>query len=120
VDVEDLAPTLQLKEDGLPHQEGIKGSEEGLDGLAPRGRGLDAGKVFEAHQGGVEGAGDGGGGEVEGVHLRLELPDPLLLGHAEAVLLVHDEEAEVPEAHVLLEEAVGADDDVHRPLGEAF
>ncbi len=120
VDVEDLAPTLQLKEDGLPHEKRVKGSEEGPDGLAARGRGLDAGEVLQAHQGGVEGAGDGGGGEVEGVHLRLELPDPLLLGHAEAVLLVHDEEAEVLKAHVRLKKAVGADDEVHGALGKAL
>src|SRR5262249_8051829 len=38
---------------------------------------------------------------------------------AEALLLVHDEEAEVLEPDVLGEEAVRADDDVERPLLQA-
>ena len=51
--------------------------------------------------------------------LALERLQPLLLRHPEALLLVDDEQAEVAEAHVLGEQAVGADDDVHRALGDA-
>ena len=43
---------------------------------------------------------------------RLDLLQPLLVLDAEALLLVHHEEAEVPELHVLLDQAVGADGDV--------
>ena len=45
--------------------------------------------------------------------------EPLLVLHAEALLLVDDDEAEVREAHVLAEQPVRADDDVHRAVGEA-
>ena len=45
---------------------------------------------------------------------------PLLVLHAEALLLVHHDEAEVLEPHVLAEEPVRPDDDVHRPVGEAL
>ncbi len=37
---------------------------------------------------------------------------------AEALLLVDDDEPEVLEPHLLREEAVGADDEVDRPVGE--
>ena len=42
----------------------------------------------------------------------LQLLDRLLVGDAEALLLVDDEQAEVLERDVLGEQAVGADDDV--------
>ncbi|MEI2703773.1 MAG: hypothetical protein V9E89_00585 [Ilumatobacteraceae bacterium] len=38
--------------------------------------------------------------------------------HAEALLLVHHEQSEVLEAHVLLEQAVGADDAVDLATGQ--
>ena len=46
--------------------------------------------------------------EGQDVDLRAELLEPLLGGDAEALLLVDDEEAEVAEADVLREQAVGA------------
>jgi hypothetical protein len=42
----------------------------------------------------------------------------LLLAHAEALLLVDDDEAEVLELHVFLQQAVGADDHVDLALGQ--
>ena len=54
----------------------------------------------------------------------LQLLDALLVRHAEAVLLVDHDEAEVAERDVLLEQAVGADHDVDRarrePLEHGF
>ena len=47
------------------------------------------------------------------------LLDGLLVGDAEALLLVDDEEAEVLERDVVAEQAVGADDDVDRAVGQA-
>ena len=38
-----------------------------------------------------------------------QLLEPLLVGHAEALLLVHDEKAQVLELDVLLQQLVGAD-----------
>ena len=48
----------------------------------------------------------------------LRLLDALLVGDAEALLLVDHEQAEVLEAHVGGEQAVRADDDVELALGE--
>ena len=44
-----------------------------------------------------------------------QLLDPLLVRHAEALFLVHDEQAQVAEQHVLREQPVRADDHVHLP-----
>ena len=52
----------------------------------------------EAH---LQGARDGRGGEGQAVHGRAQLLEPLLGRHAEALLLVDHEEAEVAEDHVL-------------------
>ena len=45
-------------------------------------------------------------------------PERQALVHAEAVLLVDDGKAEVAERDVLLEQRMGADDDVDRALGK--
>ena len=50
--------------------------------------------------------------------LSLQLAQQLLLLDAEALLLVHDQQAEVLRAHVAREQPVGADQDVDLALGE--
>ena len=62
--------------------------------------------------------GIGGRGQGQHVHLGPEGLEPFLLAHPEAVLLVDDDEAEPPEAHVVLEQAMRADDDVDPPFAE--
>src|SRR5262249_24430385 len=91
-----------------------------LDGKSVDGRRLDDGEIAHAGQRHVERAGDGRGGEGEGVHAGAELLDPLLVGDAEAMLLVDHEEAQGAKAHVLGEEAMGADDHVHPSRTQAL
>ncbi len=74
---------------------------------------LQAGK---AH---LEGARDRRRRHREDVDAQLELAQELLLLHAEPLLLVDDEEAEVLGADVAREEAVRADQDVHAAFGES-
>ena len=52
------------------------------------------------------------------VHLGAQLLEPLLVRHAEALLLVNHQQAQVLEGDVLLQQAVRADDDVDRASGE--
>ncbi len=52
--------------------------------------------------------------EGEHVDPHLEAPQRLLLGHAEALLLVDDHQAQVLGLHVLREQPVRADEHVHR------
>ena len=92
----------------------------GLHRLAVPGRLLNGGHIPYAREGHVQRPGNGGGGEGQGIHL-LRPPAQLLLGrHAEALLLVDDEQAQVVESYVLLQQLVGADEQVHLALGRAL
>ena len=114
VEEEDLSIAFQLAQDGLAHQVGTVLGHEGLDGQTLFGRRVDDAHVADAGQGHVQGTGDGRGGEGEDVNLGAHLLEAFLVGDAEAVFLVHDDQAEVIETDVLLENAVGADDDIDR------
>ena len=71
------------------------------------GGGLDGAHVADAGEGEVERARDGRRGHGEDVDLGAHLLEALLVGDAEALLLVHDDEAEVLERDVFLDEAGG-------------
>ncbi len=60
----------------------------------------------------MQGARNGSGGESERVHVLAHFLEAFFVGDAEALLLVHDEQAEILELYVLRKEAVGADDNV--------
>ncbi len=92
----------------------------GADGSPALGRGLDHGDVPQAGERHLQGARDGRGRQGQDVHLQLHLAQELLLLDAEALLLVHDQQAEVLRPDVAREQAVGADQDVHLPLRVAL
>ena len=60
------------------------------------------------------------GRQRDDVDAQLELAQELLLAHAEALLLVDDDQAEVLGPHVARQQAVGADEDVDLALGEGL
>jgi hypothetical protein len=95
-----VVPRLDERDDGRP---------------VPR-RCLDQRQVPQPRQREMQGAGNGGGGEREHVHLQAQRLEPLLVAHAEAVLLVHHQQAQIVEPHVRRQQPVGPDHDVHRPL----
>ena len=79
------------------------------------GRLLDDRHVPDAAHGHVQRAGDRGGRQGQHVHVGGYFLDPLLLRHAEPLLLVHDEQPEILEFHILGQHPMGADEDVHIP-----
>ena len=86
--------------------------DEGLD-RKPVFRGFfDVGHIADAAHGHVQRTGDRGCGKRQYVHAAGKLLDVLLVRHAEALLLIHHQKAEVFELHVLGQQAVGADDQV--------
>ena len=91
----------------------------GLHGVAVLRRLLDDAHVPDARHGHVQRAGNGRGRERQHVHAVAQLLDLLLVGHAEALLLVDDQQAQILELHVLLQQPVGADDNVHLALSAA-
>ena len=94
---------------------------EGAHGVAARGQLVDDGAVKVAVEGHGQCARNGCGRHDEDVWWDQRLvPQLAALFDAESVLLVDDNEAEVVEEDVVLDEGVGADEDVDGALGEAF
>ena len=54
------------------------------------------------------------------MHLGAQLLELFLVGDAEMLLLVDDQQAEVAEFDGLAEQRMGADDDVDAAVGDAF
>ena len=67
----------------------------------------------------VERPGDRRRRQRQDVDLLLQLLEALLVGHAEALLLVHDDQPQVAEPDVLAQQPMGADDQVHGARGRA-
>ena len=67
----------------------------GLDGVPVARRRLDDRDVAHAGERHLQGAGDRGGRQGQHVDLQLQLAQRLLLGHAETLLLVDDDQAQV-------------------------
>ena len=112
MDEEGLATALHLHLDGGADEFFIELGDDGLDGHAVLGRRLDDGHVAQADQRHVQRARDGRGRHGEHVDLRAHLLEALLVAHAEALLLVDDEQAEVLELESSARGGVGADEDV--------
>ena len=118
-DVERLAAAVVLAQQRLAHGDGVELADIGADREAvDRGR-RDQRQLADAGEGELQRARDRGRGERQDVDVGAELLEPLLVGDAEVLLLVDDEEAEVLEAHALRQQRVGADDDLDRAVGEA-
>ena len=80
---------------------------------------VDHGQVADAGQRHLQRAGDGAGGQGEDVDPVGQGLDRLLVADPEALLLVHHQQPELLEGDVSAEQAMGADDHVHRPVGQA-
>ena len=115
---EDLSLPQQLASQGLAHGPFVELADVGENGLALGRRGVEQGQVANAGEAHLQGAGYGRGREVEDVDVGAQPLDGLLVGDAEALLLVHDQQAQVLEAHVAREQPVGADHHVDRAVGQ--
>ena len=120
VQEEDLATALDFCFDGLLDRALVVGADHGLHGLLVRRRCLDGAHVTHAHESEVEGARNRRGAECEHIDEAEEVLEFLLVLHPEALLLINHGEAKVFEAHVLRNDAVRADDNVHGSLGDTL
>ena len=73
---------------------------------------LNGRHIPQTGEGHVQRPGDGGSRQGQHVHLTAHLLEPLLVGHAEALLLVDDQQPQILELHIFLQELVGADQQV--------
>ena len=120
VHVEGLPLPQQLAPQRLAHRRGIVLPDIGENGAAVRRRRVDHGEVADAGQRHLQGARDRAGREGQHVDALGHALHGLLVRHSEALLLVDHQEPELLELHVLGQEAVGADDDVDAPVGQAL
>ncbi len=107
-----LSAAIELRRDRALHDRVRLRHDDGLDRHAVLRRGLDQREVAHAHQRHLQRARNRRRGEREHVDGRLELFEPLLVHHAEALLFVDHDQAEVAEHDVLLQDAVRSDHDV--------
>ena len=107
-----LPAALEFAQHGFADDALAEAADEGLDRKAALRRGGDHREIAQAFQRHRQRARNRRGGEREHVHLGAQGLEAFLLLHAEAMLLVEDDQAEVVELHVLLDQLVRADDDV--------
>jgi hypothetical protein len=113
-----LAAALELAQAGFADLAVGPLGDEGLDRQALLRRRGDHREVAQAFQRQAERARDRRRGQRQHVHRGAQRLQRFLLAHAEAVLLVDDDEAEALELHILLQQAVGADQDVDLALAQ--
>ena len=82
-------------------QLGIEVRDHGMNRQAILGRGFDHAHVADAQQRHVQRARNGRGAHGEHVDVLADLLQPLLVAHAEALLLVDDQQAEIAKLDVL-------------------
>ena len=83
------------------------------DLAAPRGLLIEHADVEVAVQGQAQGAGNGRGGHHQQVRIAALAQEPFSLGHAEAVLLVDDDQPEALGQEARFDEGVGAHGEAH-------
>ena len=108
-DIERLAAAVALAQQRLAHHQRIERRDEGAHRQPVDRRRGDDREVAHAGQRELQGARDRRRGQRQHMHLGAQLLEPLLVGDAEMLLLVDDDEAEVLELDGLAEQRVGAD-----------
>jgi hypothetical protein len=108
----DLATATQLAQAGLADGGGIPVRDEGLDRDARRWGRRDQRQLAQSAERHVQGPRDRRRREREHVDLRAQRLQALLVAHAEAMLLVDDQQAEVAELRIRMQQPMRRDDDV--------
>ena len=112
VQEEALPATRQLAGDHLADQRVLARGDVRLDRLSLLGRRLDHREIADPRKRHVQRARDRRRRQRQDVDRDTQLLEPLLLQHAETLLLVDDDEPEILELDVLLQQTMRADDDV--------
>ena len=115
-----LAATRQFALECLEQDIGVPRTNEGFDRDAVRRRCSDDGQLAQAAHRHVQRTRYRRGGQRQQVDIGLEGLQCFLMAHAEALLLIDDDQAEAFEGHILLQQAVRADDYIDFSEGEMF
>ncbi|MNM82367.1 hypothetical protein D3C81_943950 [compost metagenome] len=118
VQVVHLATAQQLAQQRLLDRALVLLHDEGAYRQAARRRRGDDRQVAHARHRHVQRTRDRRGGEGEDVDLAAQGLELFFLAHAKAVLFVDDGQAQVLEAYIVLQQLVGADEDVDLAFGQ--
>ena len=111
-DIEGLAAAIALAQQRLAQDDGIERRHIGAHRQAIDRRRGDQRHLAHAGERQLQRARDRRRGQRQHMHVLAQLLQPLLVLHAEMLLLVDDQEAEIGELDGLAEQRMGADDDV--------
>ncbi len=115
-DKERLPAAIMLAQQRLAEHDRIPRHDIGPHRQPVDRRGLDDRQLAQPAHRHLQRAGDGGGGERQDVDIGPERFQPFLVGNAEPLFLVDDDETEPLELDRFGEHRMGADDDVDRAL----
>ena len=115
----DLTATAKFAQDRITDQIIVEAGDVGADRLAIDRRRVDNRQAAQSGQAQVQSAGYRRRGQGQDINLGAHLLQPFLVGHAEALLFVDHDQAKVFEPQVTLQQAVGANQDIHLSCGGA-
>ncbi len=118
VDPEHLAFAEELSADRAQRETLVVAADVGEHRLPILGRRVDRGHLPDAGERHLERPRDRRGRHRQDVDVRAEPLQALLVRHAEPLLLVDDQQPEIPERDVGAEQAVRADHHVHAARGD--
>ena len=109
-----LPAAPQFAHDGVAHQPIGIFHHVGLHGIALLRRGLQKAHIANAHHGHVQRSGNRRGGQRQYIDALLQPLDGFLVGHAEALFLIHHQQPQILKFHILRQQPVRADDHIDR------
>ena len=112
---EGLPSATHFAQDHVPDHLVREPADLGSDRNPVRGRGHDQGQVAHSRERHLQRARDRCGAQRQYLDELLDLFEPFLVRHAEAVLFVDNQQSQLAKLDVLREQAVGSDHDVESP-----
>ncbi len=116
--IEGLAAAIALAQQRLAHDQRIERRHRGAHGEPVDRRRRDDRELAHPGERKLQGARYRRRGQRQHVDLGAQRLEPFLVADAEMLLLVHHQQAEIPELDGLAEQRMGADDDVDGAVGK--
>ncbi len=120
VDEKHLTAAVKLAQDRFPQQAVVEMGDESTDRLAIDRRGLNHGQIPDSKHRHVQRPRDRRAGHGQHIDHLAQLFDSFLVGDAEPMLLVDNQQPQSLEFDVALKQAMGSDDDIDRAALQVF
>ena len=114
IDIVHLAAAVQLSLHGFAYHFFIKFADIGLDRLSVERRFFQKAHITYAYETHMQGTRDRRRRQGQYIHIAAQLLDLFLMRHTEALFLIDDEQSQIRIDHILGQEPVCADHDIHQ------